>query len=126
MDMLGDVFVLVLISMLVIGPLLFMERRDRRAEQALKLQAWLQSKADQRLGGETFLVVSVEPALSGARGRVVLSAPARWGWLVQEAWNDIRRAVPPGYDLVVAGVADPIATRAASLRTEASAVGQAS
>jgi hypothetical protein len=126
MDMLGDVFVLVLISLLVIGPLLLMERRDRRAEQALRLQARLQSKADQRLGGETFLVVSVEPALTGARGRVVLSAPARWGWLVQEAWNDIRRATPPGYDLVVAGAADPIAKRAASLHTEPSTVGRAS
>ena len=116
--MLSDVLILVAISLLVVGPLLWMERRDRREEQALRLQASLQSKANQRLGGETFLVVSVEPALTGARGRVILSAPPRWEWLVQEAWNDIRRATPAGYDLVVAGAADSIAARPSSIRTE--------
>ena len=126
MDMLSDVLVLVGATGLVIGPLLWMERRDRREEQALRLQAMLQAKADQRLGGETFLVVTVEPALTGARGRVVLSAPARWGWLVQEAWNDLRRATPAGYDLVVAGVAEPVVARSHSLRAEPSPLARAS
>jgi hypothetical protein len=89
--------------LVVIGPLLWRGRRDRRADEALRLQAALQRKADQRLGGETFLVVTVRPRHAGGRGRVVLSAPAGWQWLIQEAWNDVRRAMPEGYELVVSG-----------------------
>jgi hypothetical protein len=99
--MLNDLIVLILISSLVVVPLLWRDRQDRRTEAALKLQARLQSRANQRLGGETFLVVTVEPAIAAGRGRVVLSAPARWSWLVDEVWAEMRDAIPAGYDLVV-------------------------
>ena len=104
--MLGDAIAVTLISSLVLGPLLWRTRHDRRAEEALRLQAMLQSKANQRLGGETFLVVAVKPALVGVKGRVVLTAPERWQWLVQEVWNEIRRATPANYELVVSGAAE--------------------
>ena len=59
--------------------------------------------ADQRLGGESYLVLAVKPALTGPRGRVLLSAPGPWLSLVDEVWKDVRDAIPAGYDLVVPG-----------------------
>lgn len=100
--MLTELIAFALISSLVVIPLLWRVRQDRRTETALKLQARLQSRANQRLGGETFLVVTVDPGMTG-RGRVVLSAPARWQSLVDEVWTDMRAATPAGYELVVPG-----------------------
>ena len=101
MLMLNELIAMALISSLVVVPLFWRHRQDKRTEAALKLQARLQSRANQRLGGETFLVVTVEPAIAAGRGRVVLSAPARWSWLVDEVWAEMRDAVPAGYELVV-------------------------
>lgn len=102
--MLGDAIALVAVGLVMVGPIVWQVFRDRRDDKALQLQAQLQWKANQRLGGETFLVVTVQQPLAGKGGRVVLTVPAGWHWLVQEAWNEIRRATPPGYDIVVSGV----------------------
>jgi hypothetical protein len=104
--MLDGLIALVLMGSLVAVPLWFRVVRDRRKDEALKLQARLQSTANQRLGGESYLVVTVEPGLTGHRGRVVLSAPERWRGLVDEVWKDVRAATPAGYDLVVPGETD--------------------
>ena len=99
--MLGDLIALFSIGLLAIAPLVWRVRRDKREEEALRLQAGLQFKANQRLGGESFLVVLVEPASLGGKGRVSLSTPDRWQWLVGEVWNDVAAAMPAGYELVV-------------------------
>jgi hypothetical protein len=102
--MLGSLIALALIASVVVLPLVWSIRVDRRREEALKLQARLQRTADQRLGGESYLVVTVEPALAGQRGRVLLSAPESWRGLVDEVWKDVHAATPAGYDLVVPAV----------------------
>jgi hypothetical protein len=99
--MLGDVIALVSIGSLAMAPLVWRARQDKREEAALRVQAGLQFKANQRLGGESFLVVHVEPARLGGKGRVSLSTPDRWQWLVGEVWNDVVAALPAGYELVV-------------------------
>ena len=99
--MLGDLIALFSIGSLALAPLVWRARQDKREEAALQVQARLQFKANQRLGGESFLLVSVEPGRMGGKGRVRLSAPDRWQWLVGEVWNDVAAAIPPGYDLVV-------------------------
>ena len=99
--MLGDLIAVLGIGSLAVAPLVWRARQDKREEAALRVQAVLQFKANQRLGGESFLVVSVEPALIGGKSRVRLSAPDRWQWLVGEVWNDVAAAMPPGYELVV-------------------------
>lgn len=99
--MLGDLIALLSIGSLAVTPLLWRVRHDKREEAALRVQAGLQFKANQRLGGESFLVVSVEPARFGGKGRVSLSTPDRWQWLVGEVWNDVAAAMPAGYELVV-------------------------
>ena len=99
--MLGDVVALLFIGTLALAPIVWRARRDKREDTALRVQAGLQFKANQRLGGESFLVVSVEPAPIGGKGRVRLSTPDRWQWLVGEVWNDVAAAMPPGYELVM-------------------------
>ena len=101
--MLGEIFAVVLVASLVVVPLVWRNVLDRRQDQALRLQAWLQSKANHRLGGESLLVVSVYPPTAGQRGRVVLSTPARWQWLVGQVWSEMLDGTPSGYDLVVPG-----------------------
>lgn len=96
---------LVLLVALVVLPFALRIRRDRRQEEALALQARLQAIANQRLGGESYLVVSVEPGPTGHRGRVLLSAPERWHWLIDEVWKDVLAATPATFDLVVRGEA---------------------
>ena len=103
--MLESVFALLFIASLVLVPLGWRVGRDRRMEDALKLEARLQSIANQRLGGESYLSVMVEPPLPGGRGRVMLSTPERYRWLVDEVWKDVRAAVPADYELVVPGEA---------------------
>jgi hypothetical protein len=101
--MLGEIIALVAIASLVVAPLVWRNAADRRQQEALRLQAWLQSKANHRLGGESLLVVTVHPPTAGQRGRVVLSVPARWAWLVGQVWSDMLEGTPGGYDLVVPG-----------------------
>jgi hypothetical protein len=102
-DMLGDLVALLAICGLALAPLVWRAQRDRQMDAALRVQAALQLKANQRLGGESFLVVTVEPPLTGGTARVRLSAPERWQWLIAEVWNDVASALPPGYELVVSG-----------------------
>jgi hypothetical protein len=99
--MLGDLIAVLCIGSLAVAPIVWRVRQDKRRDAALRVQAGLQFKANQRLGGESFLVVSVEPAPIGGKGRVRLSTPDRWQWLVGEVWNDVAAAMPPGYELVV-------------------------
>jgi hypothetical protein len=101
--MLDSMVAFVFIASVVVLPFAWRLRADRRKEEALELQAQLQRTADTRLGGESYLVVAVEPALIGQGGRVVLSAPARWRTLVDQVWREVRDATPAGYDLVVPG-----------------------
>src|SRR5262245_6698198 len=75
--MLGEIIALVGIASLVVGPLVWRNAVDRRQDEALRLQAELQSRANHRLGGESLLAVTVHPPTAGQRGRVVLSTPAR-------------------------------------------------
>jgi len=101
--MLGEIIALVAIASLVVAPLMWRNAVDRRREEAMRLQAWLQHKANYRLGGESLLVVTVHAPTAGQRGRVVLSTPARWAWLVGQVWSDMLEGTPSGYDLVVPG-----------------------
>jgi hypothetical protein len=99
--MMESVMAFALIASVVVVPFAWRLWVDRRKEEALGLQARLQRTADQRLGGESYLVVAVQPALFGRGGRVLLAAPERWCGLVDAVWKDVRAATPADYDLVV-------------------------
>ena len=123
--MLGEIVALVLVASLVVVPLVWRNLVDRRQDEALRLQAWLQSRANHRLGGESLLSVTVHPPTAGQRGRVVLSTPARWQWLVAQVWSEILAGTPSGYDLVVPGQPDRSLTVGAAAPARGAAAGSA-
>ena len=74
---------------------------DRMQERALAVRADIQAAVDRSLDGESFLAVSVEPESTFHAGRVVLSTPTGYEWLVREAWTPVVQRVPAGYELVI-------------------------
>jgi hypothetical protein len=57
------------------------------------------------LGGESLLAIEVEPPAPWRRGRVILTAPRRWEWLVETVVAPVLARIPAGYDLVVPAAA---------------------
>lgn len=97
-----DVFVAtLLIGLLIVAPLGWRARRDRRHARELAIRADIQGTVDRALGGESFVTVQVESKSLRRRGRVVLSVPAFYEWLLDRAWRPVIERVPPGYELVV-------------------------
>jgi hypothetical protein len=74
---------------------------DRARDRALAMRADIQAAVDRSLEGESFLAVSVEPESTFHAGRVVLSTPTGYEWLVREAWTPVVQRVPDGYELVI-------------------------
>jgi hypothetical protein len=116
MDAIGA---LVFVSLLVIAPLLAREWKDRRDAQALRVRADVQSTVNRKLGGDSFVSVRVTPASWRRPGRVELSAPSGWEWLVDEVWRPALRRVPANYELVVKPGPGVPARTGAALKTAA-------
>lgn len=77
--------------------------RDRR----LMLCAHVDAALRNAWGGETFVATAVESSFAWSRGRVVLSVPTGWDFLIKEAWERIVDALPENYDLVIRGAYRP-------------------
>ena len=75
--------------------------RDRAQDRALTVRAEVQSAVDRALEGESLLAVRVEPASAFHPGRVVLSTPTGYEWLVHEAWNPVIEHAPRDYEVVL-------------------------
>jgi hypothetical protein len=83
------------------GWLAWLMRRDRARERALTVRAEIQSAVNRALDGESLLAVQVEPASGFHPGRVVLSTPTGYEWLVHEAWNPVIEHAPKDYEVVL-------------------------
>ena len=90
----------VLVAM-VAGWLAWLKRRERVEERALTVRAEIQSAINRALEGESLLAVRVEAPSSFHPGRVVLSTPTGYEWLVHEAWNPVVQHAPTDYEVVV-------------------------
>lgn len=101
-----------MIGLLVLGPLVWRARQDRRRARALVLQADLDAALRGALGGESFVTVHVEPSTAWRRGQVVLSAPVGWRCLIERAWERVAARMPAGYDLVIRGTTSAATTAA--------------
>ena len=113
--MLGGLIAIVVIGGLLLGPLLWRVRYDRRMERALAIRAQVAAALFRALDGESMVAVQVEPSSRWRAGRVVLSAPADWQWLLELAWSAIAAHVPADYEVVVKPVA---AARRAPVKEE--------
>src|SRR2546423_11941761 len=90
-----------LIVGLVVGLLAWRVVRDHAQERALAVRAEVQSAVNRALEGESLLAVHVEPASSFHPGRVVLSTPMGYEWLVHEAWNPLIEDAPQEYAVML-------------------------
>jgi len=85
---------------LVLGPLAWRVWQDRRTERALAVRPQVHATVVRALGGESFVAVNVRPALWGA-GRIELSAPSDWRYLLEPAWSAAMAHAPADWELVV-------------------------
>jgi hypothetical protein len=98
---------------LVVGPLVWRIRADRRGERALLVRAYVHSALVRAQGGESLVAVNVEPPSAWRAGRVVLSAPADWRRLLASAGQAVVERVPADYELVVKPAAEAAEPEAA-------------
>ncbi len=96
-----DLVALLLIGGLVLVPLLLREWSDRRWRRALEVRARAHRTALQALGGESYLTVSAAPPAPWRRGRIILSAPRDFEWLVECAAGEVLAVLPEDWELVV-------------------------
>ncbi|HEU5188723.1 MAG TPA: hypothetical protein VFX14_03450 [Methylomirabilota bacterium] len=97
----GAVLVGLIVIAMVALPLVLAVRSDRRREAADQVAARARSAVRQRLGGEAFVTVDVTAPTFTQHGRVVLTAPTGYDWMVERTWSAVAAGVPAGYDLVV-------------------------
>lgn len=90
-----------LLLALVVLPLTWRIRADRRLNRAEVLRGDIVHAVNRRLGGESLLTVDVIPETLGRSGRIVLWTPAGEQRLVETVWRDVSRRAPAGYDLIV-------------------------
>jgi len=101
---------MLLMAALFLGPLGWRVWLDRRLAQAERIAAEIRAGVNRRLHGESMLGVQVAPRYPWSSGRVVLSVPSGYEWLITAAWPGLLPRVPAGYDLVVK-LGDAIAPR---------------
>ena len=89
------------VGALVAAPLAWREWRDRLEARGLRLQADVRDAVNRRLQGESLVSVRVRPGALWRPGRVELSTPSGWEWLVEQVWLPVVARVPPDYELVV-------------------------
>jgi hypothetical protein len=97
----------VLVLAMVVVPLGVSVWSDRRREQADVVAAAARAAVRQRLEGDAFVTVDVTAPTPWAVGRVVLAAPAGYGWMVERSWAAVARRVPAEYELVVHAAPSP-------------------
>jgi len=99
--MVEGAMVIALVAVLIFGPIAWRVVLDRRERQALAVTADIRHVINHAREGESFVTVHAEAATMWRPGRVVLSVPADWQWLLDRAWVDVLTHLPRRYELVV-------------------------
>jgi len=89
------------VGALVLAPLAWRVWQDRRDAHALAIRAAVHAAVIRALGGESFVAVNVRPAGLWRAGRIELSAPSDWRFLLEPAWSAVMRQVPGDWELIV-------------------------
>ena len=88
-----------------IGPiltaLLWSRLLDAHRDRANRVRAEISATANHVLGGESMLAVHVEPAIAWRHGRVHLSTPGGYEFLIATVSGAVIRRLPHDYELVV-------------------------
>jgi hypothetical protein len=115
--MLSAVFAILVVVALALGPVLWRLWRDRREDRALAVRAAVDAAMRRALHGESLVAVQVKAPTALQSGRVILSVPAAWDWLVREAWTSVIEHVPHNYELVVRAGGRPLVPASPSVVT---------
>jgi hypothetical protein len=91
----------VFVGTLVLAPLAWRVWQDRRVEAALTVRAQMHAEVVRALGGESLVSVNVQPASLFQAGRIELSAPSDWRFLLEPAWSAVMRQAPSDWELIV-------------------------
>ena len=89
------------VGALVVAPLAWRVWQDRRDERALAVRAAVHAAVVRALGGESFVAVNVQPGSPWRAGRIELSTPSDWRFLLEPAWSAVMRQVPGDWELIV-------------------------
>ena len=108
------IIVTVLMSMLFLGPVLWRIRLDQRRAEADVIGAEIRAGVNRRLRGESLLAVRVTARSFWRPGRIVLSVPSGYEYLVETAWAAVVPRIPAGYELVLAAAGQARATLSSS------------
>ena len=90
-----------IVALLIVAPLLWRNWMDGRESRALAVHARIHAALRKRFKGEPLVSIRVEAPLPWRPGRVLLSTPANWDWVVEAAWRSLMRVIPADYDVVV-------------------------
>jgi len=85
----------------IVAELVWSNLRDRARHRANGVRADITATANRVLGGESVLGVRVEPAIAWRPGRVHLSAPGGYEFLVWSVSGAVINRLPRNYELVV-------------------------
>jgi hypothetical protein len=97
----STIIVMLLATALFLVPVLWQIRTDARRARADVIAADIRAALNHRFRGETYLSVHVTPRSFRHAGRVALSAPGGYEWLIEEGWRDVMSRTPAGYELVL-------------------------
>ena len=95
------IIMVVLVGGLFLGPLGWRIWLDARQARADAIGAAVRAAVNRRLQGESFISVRVTPQSRWRPGRIILSAPSGYEWLVEAVWRDVVSHAPAGYEIVV-------------------------
>jgi hypothetical protein len=85
----------------IVAALVWSNLHDRLGNRANRVGADIRATANRVLGGESVLAVRVQPALAWRPGRVHLSAPGGYEFLIANVSGAVIDRLPHKYELVV-------------------------
>ncbi len=85
----------------IVAALVWSNLHDRWRDRANRVRADISATASRVLGGESVLAVSVDPAIGWRPGRVHLSTPDGYEFLIASVSAAVISRLPLDYELVV-------------------------
>ena len=85
----------------IVAALVWCDLNDRFRHRANRVAAEMRATANRVLGGESMLAVHVQPAMAWRPGRVHLSTPGGYEFLIASVSGAVINRLPHNYELVV-------------------------
>jgi hypothetical protein len=100
-DVINDVVGMLIGLGPIVAALVWCDLNDRFRHRANRVGAEIRATANRVLGGESMLAVHVQPAMGWRPGRVHLSTPGGYEFLIASVSGAVINRLPHNYELVV-------------------------